>query len=389
MSSRFTDDERRRRLARRHLLLPDRRATAVTEIADSLVALHSSDPTTVHLSAALRLREPSIRTVERALYHDRLVVRHHAMRRTIWVMTPGVAAAAHAGFTRKIARSEIGRAAKLFGKSEEWFVDAVDRVAAVVESAGGPIGTREVGAAVPDLAEPITVHQGRNHEGRMAAHTRALLQAAIEGRITRARPTGTWIGSQYRWVASDAWHDIDWDAYGVEAGATDVVRRWLERFGPGTLDDLVWWTGGTKTLVRQALAEITPDEVRLDDGATGFGLPGDHGDTEPIDPWVALLPGLDPTPMGWKQRDWYLPRAIAERVIDRNGNVGPTVWADGVVVGGWVQRPDGSIAHDAGGLSAEHGRLLAVEIDRLRALVGATRFRVRFPAPNQTDLLGG
>jgi hypothetical protein len=46
--------------------------------------------------------------------------------------------------------------------------------------------------------------------------------------------------------------------------------------------------------------------------------------------------------MGWKDRDWYLGSHRAT-LFDRNGNAGPTVWADGRVVGGWGQRRDGSI----------------------------------------------
>ena len=47
--------------------------------------------------------------------------------------------------------------------------------------------------------------------------------------------------------------------------------------------------------------------------------------------------------MGWKERSWYLGDH-QERLFDRNGNAGPTVWADGRVVGGWAQRRDGTIA---------------------------------------------
>ena len=60
--------------------------------------------------------------------------------------------------------------------------------------------------------------------------------------------------------------------------------------------------------------------------------------------WVALLPGLDPTTMGWKDRSWYLEAGVASRIVDRNGNAGPTIWVDGRVVGSWVQRKDGTIA---------------------------------------------
>lgn len=45
-----------------------------------------------------------------------------------------------------------------------------------------------------------------------------------------------------------------------------------------------------------------------------------------------MLPCLDPTPMGWKRRDWFF--AIDQRhVFDRNANIGPTLWWDGEIIG--------------------------------------------------------
>ncbi len=312
------------------------------------------------------------------------------MRRTIWVMTPEVARAANAGFARKVADVERRRSATLFGRDEAWVAEAVDRVATVVEAATRPIATRAVGQAVPELAEPIVVNPGKKYESTMAVHSRALLQAAFEGRIVRGRPAGTWIGSQYAWVANDDWLGIDWSEPDELTGATEIVRRWLERFGPGTLDDIVWWTGSTKGLIRRALDACGAIEVELDDGSTGYVSEGDLQSADEgsaTEPWVALLPGLDPTAMGWKLRAWYLVPEVAGRVTDRNGNIGPTVWADGRIVGGWVQRRDGTIAHDAVGLSKHHHQLLDGEIDRLRTVLGNTRFSVRFPSPNQRDLL--
>lgn len=389
----ITDDERRRRLATRHALAPARRVEAVVDAIESVVALHSSDPTSVFLSAAARMRSATPAEIDHALYDARVAVRHHAMRRTIWVMTPDVAQSAHAGFTRKIAAVERRRTSTLFGEDEAWVADGIERVVSAVEAAGGPISAREIGRGLPDLADRRVVNPGKPYEGTMAPHTRLLLCAAFEGRIARGRPAGTWIGSQYAWRTSDAWHRVDWAEPDELTGATDVIGRYLDRFGPATLDDVVWWTGSTKTLVRRAIERLEPVEVGLEDGSIGYALPDDTD--EPDDdgcrdepaPWVALLPGLDPTAMGWKQRAWYLSAEIAARVTDRNGNIGPTVWADGRVVGGWVQRPDGSIAHDAVGLAPVHGELLAAEIERLQAFVGDTRFSVRFPAPNQRDLL--
>jgi hypothetical protein len=386
----ISDDARRWRLARRHLLLPDARVDRVEEVAEALVALHSSDPVSVYLSAAMRLREPSLADVDRALYDDRTLIRHHAMRRTLWVMTTDIARAAHDGFTRKIAVVERSRTATLFGREPREVDEAIERVVAVVDAADGPVPTRDVAAALPDLAEPIVVNQGTNYAGRMAMHTRALLVAAFEGRIARAHPTGTWIASQYTWSSHAAWVADPWSTVGDQLdGAAIVIRAWLARFGPGTLDDIVWWTGSTKTLVRRALEVVGAVEVDLEQG-TGYVLADDLDEPLAVadpGPWVALLPGLDPTPMGWKQRSWYLAPDVAARVVDRNGNIGPTVWADGRVVGGWVQRPDGSIAHDAE-LDEVHVRFLDEQIDHLRRFVGDTRFTVRFPSPNQKTLLG-
>jgi hypothetical protein len=167
----------------------------------------------------------------------------------------------------------------------------------------------------------------------------------------------------------------------------ELVERWLRRFGPGTVDDVVWWTGTTKRLVRSALAALEVAEVSTSTG-DGYVMADDVDPVGEIEPWAAVLPGLDPTPMGWKQRTWYLDDATNSRITDRFGNIGPTVWCDGRIVGGWGQRPDGTIATELTvPVSDEQRHLIDVELDRVRSFVGDARFKVRFPSPNQRDLL--
>jgi len=129
-----------------------------------------------------------------------------------------------------------------------------------------------------------------------------------------------------------ALHATDAASVFLEARA-ELVRRWLHAFGPGTRDDVRWWTGWTVGATRQALAAAGAVEVDLDDGATGYLLGDDLEPVEPPEPWVALLPALDATTMGWKERDWYLGSHRAQ-LFDTAGNAGPTVWVDGRIVGG-------------------------------------------------------
>ena len=373
--------------------MPTRRTDDVPAIVDDLVGLHSSDPVTVYLSAAARMAHPSFAAVESALYEDRTLLRHHAMRRTLWVFTHRVARLAHASTSLALLGPEERRFIKLIegtGVTTDgmaWLDAARRDVLAALESSG-PTTARHLGDAVPALKVPIEMAVGKSYAGTQSAHTRVLLLLGFEGAIVRARPVGSWINGQYRWATMTSWVPGGIDGADPDAAAGELVDLWLRAFGPATTTDVQWWTGWTLGTTRRALVRAAASEVDLD-GATGWVAASDvdvvvTGD----EPWVALLPGLDPTTMGWKQRDWYLDPAHTGRLFDRNGNGGPTVWVDGQIVGGWAQRKDGRIAYD---LLADVGAEAISAIDgaahELERLLGDTRFTVRFPAPIQSDLL--
>jgi hypothetical protein len=163
-------------------------------------------------------------------------------------------------------------------------------------------------------------------------------------------------------------------------GVTALVERWLRAFGPGTEADIKWWLGSTVRLVRVALAELGAVEVDID-GQTGFVLADDLEPEEPAEPWGALLPSLDPTTMGWYERDWYLGTHKAE-VFDASGNAGATAWWDGRIVGGWNQAESGEVVlqllEDVG---ADAVTGLEAEAERLTAWLEGTRIQARFPSP--------
>lgn len=157
-------------------------------------------------------------------------------------------------------------------------------------------------------------------------------------------------------------------------------------FGPATVADLRWWTGWTAGHVKRALEEIAPVEVDLG-GRPGIVLEHDLEPDAPPDPWVAMLPALDPTPMGWSERDWYLG-AHRSALFDRSGNIGPTVWWEGRIVGGWAQRQDGEVVfrllEDAGAPAVS---AVEAEAARLTAWLGQTRVTPRFRTPLGRELV--
>jgi hypothetical protein len=148
---------------------------------------------------------------------------------------------------------------------------------------------------------------------------------------------------------------------------------------------LKWWTGLTVREVREALSRLQVVEVDLGE-ASGVLLSDDLETVPAPDPWASFLPALDPTPMAYAGRDWFLGPHQPE-LFDRSGNIGPTVWSDGRVVGGWAQRRDGSVAYrlleDVG---ADAKREIQSAAQRLEGFLGQVRVTPRFRTPLEREL---
>jgi len=324
---RLTDDaERRVRLVARHHLM--RTAPDCVTAVRGIVALHSSDPATPYL--ALWARVPGFTTalLEHALYEARSLWRLHAMRRTLFVV-PSEEAPIFAAGSRAVAVAQRKQLAKWLaaemdpGDVPHWLARVEAKTRALLAD-GIDRRTQDVSKLVPELALELTVGSGK-YTQRSPLSSRLLYLLAMEGHIARAQPIGTWRSSQYHWLDSCAFGSAR-AILEDETGRLELARRYLATHGPVTLADLRWWTGWTARQATAALAGLSAVAVAVAAGE-GWVLPADVDAAPALVPGVALLPSLDPTAMGWTQRDWYLGPHRAP-LYDRNGNIGPTVWVD-------------------------------------------------------------
>jgi Winged helix DNA-binding domain len=385
---RIAADERRARLVRRHRLAPPHRAGEVGDAVRSVVVLHSSDPATVFLSAWARTRGFEPAQLEHALYEERTLVRMLAMRRTLFVVPRELVPVVDAAASRAVATNERRRLERFVAESgitddpAAW-IDAAEAAALEALASRGEASTSELAGDHPLLGQRLRLGVGSRWEAEVGAASRILLLLAAEGAIVRDRPRGGWTASQYRWVPIDRLGPLE--PVEPPAARALLLRGWLEAFGPATEADIRWWTGWTARDAREALSTVPHAEVDLD-GAAGYVLADDLEPEAADEPAATLLPSLDPTPMGWKQRDWYLgPHGAA--VFDRNGNAGPTVWWGGRIVGAWAQRRDGEIAYrlleDVG---ADGDAAVAAEAERLASWLGDVRVKPRFRTPLEREL---
>ncbi|MFF0735030.1 winged helix DNA-binding domain-containing protein [Streptomyces chartreusis] len=383
--------ERRARLGLRHRLTGATRAADPAQVADSLVALHGTDPATVYLAVGARLTDPA-RTVaetERALYEERTLVRMHGMRHTVFVFPTELTAVVHASTGLAVAAREraslIKSMAKAGAPDAAWLAE-VEESALAALARRGQATAAELAQDEPRLRERFVYAAGKSYEGVHTVSTRLLRVLGVEGKVVRGRPLGSWTSSQFRWAVAPEHPELD-----AAAAQAELLRRWLAVCGPATEADLKWWTGWKVTEVRRALTAIGAEAVSVDEG-TGYVVQGDAGPVDgPAEPWAALLPGLDPTAMGWQQRDWYLAPELRPSLFDGSGNVGPTVWWNGRAVGGWAQRGDGEIVWrllaDLGSEERHAAETaVAAQAERLRGWVGAARVTPRFRTPLEKEL---
>jgi len=381
---RFTVAERRSRIGRRHALARTDRAANVVEAARRVVCLHATDPATIFLSAQARVPGMNVPDLERALYVDRALVKHLAMRRTLFVFPRERLADAQAGASDRVAAVERRRLADVVEKAglhrngTRWLQKASSAVIAAL-SDGRERTFAELRDEVPLLGGAIAYGEGKTWGGQVPIGPRVLTVLSAEGAVVRATNAGAWTASRPRWTTMAAWLGAPLEPRSEAEGTAALVEAWLRAFGPGTEADVAWWLGSTLTAVRRALVTLKAAPVDLD-GRPGYVLPDDLDDAGPVTPWIALLPPLDPTPMGWKERDWYLGPHKGH-VFDRNGNAGATIWCDGRIVGGWrLQGADVEVQllEDVGRAAR---RAIDAEAARLTGWLAGVKVQPRFPSP--------
>lgn len=208
---------------------------------------------------------------------------------------------------------------------------------------------------------------------------------SAQGRLVRAVPGANWTVRSHRWEPVTAWWPEGLPKIDLAEAQRDWAMKWLTAFGPATLDDLQWWTGWTRTAVREAVQALPLVDVDLH-GLPGVALATQLEPAPDTPPTAVLLPALDPTPMGWKHRDWFLglDRTL---VFDRNGNLGSTVWWDGQLIGAWAMALDGQLRT---AIPGDHGTEAMTAIDEAAAalesrLDGAV-IRPVFPTPLKRSL---
>jgi hypothetical protein len=386
-------EQRRVRLMERHRL--GAAAGSVTEAAAAMIALHATDPWTVYLSSHARVPAATVDDVDAAIYEERALVRVLGMRRTMWVVPAGLWPLVQRGCTDDVAKrlrkqlvKDLAGGGVGDGDAAGWLRDVEAGVLRALVARGSGAAA-ELSVDEPRLRTQLSYAEDKSYGGTQNITSRVLMLMSSEGQIIRGHRRGGVSSGQFTYHLPGAWLGDAGDpavaAPDADAARVELARRWLSAFGPAPVSDLQWWAGWTGGQTKAALAGLAVREVNLD-GTAGVLLDDDCDFPAEVPPAVTLLPALDPTPMGWQARSWFLdPHGPA--LFDRTGNIGPTVWWDGRIVGGWAQRATGEVVYR---LLEEVGSAGVAAVTEaaasLESWLGPGRVTPRFRTPLEREL---
>jgi Winged helix DNA-binding domain len=223
--------------------------------------------------------------------------------------------------------------------------------------------------------------------GRDIALPAVLNQMCDEGRLLRDRPVAGWRDAHSTYCRlAEALPRVRLNDLDPAQAAALLIERYIDRYGPVTLDDIAWWTGLGIRRCRDALDElgtqITPVRVPEWEGEH-WVLRGDldrimHA-TGPKRTPVSLLAALDPYTMGFRRRARLLNPGRQDFVYDRGGNATSVALVDGRIAGVWdVLTPSGEMGFfPFNALTRSVTDQIRLELARIGSFITGTTVEVR------------
>jgi hypothetical protein len=129
----------------------------------------------------------------------------------------------------------------------------------------------------------------------------------------------------------------------VAAATRSLVVRYLEAFGPATMQDIAQFGTILRPPVKAALTSLGDALVRFE-GPSGellYDIPGCPLPADDVPAPPRLLPMWDSTLLAYADRSRIIPPAYRSQVMRKNGDVLPAILVDGHVAGVWRPTGDG------------------------------------------------
>lgn len=135
-------------------------------------------------------------------------------------------------------------------------------------------------------------------------------------------------------------------AFDTEKALEELFRKYIQQFGPITVDDFSWWLPLTKTETKSIIDSMKDEIEEFEFNSKQYLMLKDdykslmNFDESKIDlPVVNLLPYEDHFPKAYTIRNWHLSDEIVPKLYKVGrmdwGQIRPSIWVNGEIKGRW------------------------------------------------------
>ncbi len=304
------------------------------EILKKHIGLHSTDYLTPYFSLWARVEKFDPVDLFQAISKDKSAVRMRAFRRTVFVVH------------RENLEIIIGSMMLFLDKHKRNNIK--DMVKMGMEE-GSYERMREDLIKLLRKESPLTTSQIKKElsskwSGEWIKSSLHLLE--FEGMIAR-------IGQRYitdRTIKYGLFEDyipeLKRETFDTEKSLRALFRKYIQQFGPITIDDFSWWLPLTKTETKKIIEFMNDDIEEFEFNSKQYlMLKEDYKslmnfDDSKIDfPVVNFLPYEDHFPKAYTIRNWHLSEEIVPKLFKVGrmdwGQIRPSIWVNGEIKGRW------------------------------------------------------
>jgi len=332
-------------LRKQHLL--DEKATDFYDVVKAQLGLHSTDYWTPYFSVWARIGDFDAERMFESINNGRKLVRTHAFRTTLHVIhVDNLSLILSATGPSLFKASRTDKFRKVDQLSDQEIEHLLNRVKETLQD--GPLQMSELKRLAPDVEEYM----------RSALVMLMARGEVVRAKASHARNNLTSYAMMDNWVDGFRIKHMD-----EQEAINELIKHHIELFGPVSIDDIAWWLRLSKSSVKSSIQEIGDDVVSMKLGEIErYMLLYDHEIAlsleEPKEEMVWFLPYEDHFLKAFIDRTRFIgeeiqpklfpadrkhywpsnpdaPLVMPSKGVRATGEVRPSIWLNGRVVGRW------------------------------------------------------
>jgi hypothetical protein len=296
----------------------------VLKCVEDIAGLNSITAVTPYLSLFNRVKGFRKSMLDEELYEKKSLYRLRLMRGTLFIVTGNFLPIAYSATIDNTQRI-YGRFRRYYNISEE----ELDKLRNEIIKA-----LQEGDKAAKEIRKAIGI------DDKNVSRVLRWLMEDIP--LIRGRPIGTWKSEQFRYflLPKNAKYSMD-----KNQAKTLLIEKFLESFGPATLEDLTWWSGFRKKESKDILEKVST----IDIGENLLLLEKEAKDFEDFEvdsDSLLLMSGFDQYVITYKYS--ICPRLVTKKnlaiIYNKYGEFSDPIIRNGRIIGRWYIK-EGKISH--------------------------------------------